>query len=219
MTKALQNNGIEANRKRVARIMRDLGLVGRARRVNWHNPRNHAFFRKTDNKRLELPVPNEKNKIWVGDVTYIRVGKKWQYLAVVMDLYSRRIIGWELDDHRRVDLTEQALLKAIHKRKPERGLIFHSDRGIEYASWRYHDLLLNHGMIPSMNRPGHCQDNAHMESFFHSLKAELIRGVKIKSIPELRSMVKNYIHHFYNSVRLHSSIGYISPIQFERLAA
>lgn len=219
VTKALQNSGIEANRKRIARIMRDLGLVGRARRVYWHNPRSHAFFKKTNNIRLDLPMPAQKNQIWVGDVTYIRVGNKWQYLAAVMDLYSRRIIGWALDDHRRVDLTERALLSAINKRNPDQGLIFHSDRGIEYASYRYQDILKQYGMIPSMNRPGHCQDNAHMESFFHSLKAELIRGTKIKSANELRSRIKGYIQHFYNSVRLHSSIGYVAPIQYEKMAA
>ena len=137
MTQVLRQSGWRVNHKRVARLMHEQGLVGRVRRVCWSNPRGHAFFKKTDNVRLTLPAPTTVNQVWVGDVTYLRLGARWHYLAAVMDLYSRRIIGWALAQHRRVDLTERALRHALVARNPPRGLVFHSDRGIEYASYRY----------------------------------------------------------------------------------
>ena len=214
----LQKGGESCSLNTVAKIMQHNGLKARISRVYWRNPRNHAFFKKTDNLRLERPAASGVNQVWVGDVTYIKLRKRWQYLAAVMDLYSRRVVGWAVGSRRTVDLTQRALMHAIKKREPPDGLIFHSDRGIEYASYRYQDTLKRHGIEPSMNRPGHCQDNAHMESFFHSLKGELIRDRLIRNTSELKNSVKGYIIHFYNKKRLHSSLGYTSPVEYERLA-
>jgi len=134
-----------------------------------------------------------------------------------MDLYSRPLVGWSIGSRRKVKLTQRALLHAIRKRHPPTGLIFHSDRGIEYCAYEYHDTLRRYGILPSVNRPGCCQDNAHMESFFHSLKGELIRNRSINNEYELKHLVKGYITHFYNKNRLHSALNYCSPLEFEQL--
>ena len=209
--------GYRCSVNKVGRLMKKMGLVGRARKAYRTLPKLHRFFNKTDNKRLDTPLPDSINQVWVGDLTYLKIGKKWQYLAVVMDLYSRKVLGWSLSDRRTVKLTMTVLNRSIARRKPEEGLIFHSDRGIEYSAYKYQDKLKEHGIIPSMNRPGHCQDNAHMESFFHSLKAELIKGTQIDSVAELRGRLKNYINHFYNKKRLHSGLDYLSPLEYEQL--
>lgn len=213
----LVRRGYQCSVNKVGRLMKNMGLVGRARKAYRILPKLHRFFNKTDNKRLDTPLPDAINQVWVGDLTYLKIGKKWQYLAVVMDLYSRKIVGWSLSDRRTVKLTMTVLNRAIARRKPDEGLIFHSDRGIEYSAFKYQDKLKEHGIIPSMNRPGHCQDNAHMESFFHSLKAELIKGSQIDSVGELRGRLKNYINHFYNKKRLHSGLDYRSPLEYEQL--
>lgn len=212
---ALMQQGIICGRHRVARLMREMGLAGRASRLYWSNAGNHAFFQRHRNERLTMGVPSATNQLWVGDVTFIRTGAGWQYLAVVMDMFSRRIIGWALANHRKASLTCAALRMAIRERKPMQGLWFHSDRGIEYAALEYQALLRQHGMKPSMNRPRQCTDNAHMESFFHSLKSEWIHGNRFKGGDDLKQAVKHYIDGFYNPVRLHSGIGYMSPMTME----
>lgn len=214
---ALRRKRVTCTRKQVAKLMREQGLKGRVSEVYVANPKLHAFFRKTANARLDKPAPVAVNQVWVGDVTYIRLGRAFVYLAVIMDLYSRRIVGWALSRRKSVRLTLQALRQAIHSRRPRAGLIFHSDRGVEYAAYRYQDVLTEYGIVASMNRPGHCQDNGHMESFFHSLKAEIVRGTQFGSISTLRRHLGSYIAGFYNTVRLHSGLGYRSPAQFERL--
>ncbi len=213
--RVLHAQGYNCSVNRVARLMKKMGLVGRVRTVYKLTPGINNFFTKTSNKRLATSQPSAINQVWVGDITYLKIKGKWQYLAVVMDLYSRKILAWSLSDRRTVNLTTKTLNKAIAIRKPQEGLIFHSDRGAEYAAYLYKEKLKKHGIIPSMNRPGRCQDNAHMESFFHSLKAELIRGRTIGSVVELRRLLKNYINHFYNKQRLHSGIDYFSPIEYE----
>jgi transposase InsO family protein len=214
---ALRHKRVACSRKQVAKLMRGQGLKARVSEVYVANPKLHAFFRKTANVRLDKPAPVAVNQVWVGDVTYIRLGRAFVYLAVVMDLYSRRIVGWALSRRKSVRVTLQALRRAIDSRRPQAGLIFHSDRGVEYAAFRYQDELSQYGIVASMNRPGHCQDNGHMVSFFHSLKAELVRGSHIGSLSTLRRRLGTYIARFYNPVRLHSALGYRSPMQFERL--
>ena len=135
-----------------------------------------------------------------------------------MDLFSRRIIGWTLARNRTTDVTLRALRRAIALREPKPGLLFHSDRGIEYSAYGYQDFLRSRGIVPSMNRPRNCQDNAHMESFFHSLKAELTHQRSFASDAELNASVAGYINRFYNEQRIHSSLGYHSPVEFECLA-
>ncbi len=154
--------------------------------------------------------------MWVGDVTYLKLNGRWQYLATVMDYYSRRILGWSLSDSRTSELTLSAMRYALRKREPVRGLVFHTDRGIEYMNGEFQILLRTQGVRHSVNRPGQCTDNARMESFFHSLKAELIRGTVFNGVKALRKALSRYINKFYNECRLHSGIGYLSPIEYER---
>lgn len=214
----LKRLGIRCSNKRVARLMREQGLRGRASTLYRRSGGVHQFFEKTGNARLQQPSPTRMDQIWVGDLTYLRLGRHWRYLATVMDLFSRRIIGWTLARNRTTEVTLRALKRAIAARNPRPGLLFHSDRGIEYSAYGYQDFLRARGIVPSMNRPRHCQDNAHMESFFHSLKAELAHHRAFSSDAELNASLAGYINRFYNEKRIHSSLGYHSPVEFERLA-
>lgn len=216
--KALKQEGYKVNHKRVERIMREEGIRGRICSVYRRSPGTDRFFQKTKNIRKTIPEPTGVNQVWLGDVTFIKVKNKWNYLAAIMDVYSRRVVGWALGPQRTSELTMRALRNALRNRKPEPGMVFHSDRGTEYASYVYQKFLKRYGAIPSMNRLGHAEDNSHMESFFHSFKGELIRGSRFDTQEELAGAINSYIGLFYNARRLHSGIGYHSPVQYERLA-
>lgn len=212
---ALKQAGIGCGRHRVAHLMRVMGLAGRSSRLYRANAANHAFFERHGNARLNMAQPLQTNRLWVGDVTFLKTAGGWHYLAVVMDMYSRRIIGWALATHRKAALTCEALRMAIAARHPAAGLWFHSDRGIEYAALEYQALLTEYGIRASMNRPRQCTDNAHMESFFHSLKSEWVHGYRFSGTGDLKMAIEQYIEGFYNPVRLHSAIGYQSPMALE----
>ena len=167
---------------------------------------NQEFIRKS---------PNE---VWSSDITYIRTEQGWLYLAAVIDLYSRKVIGWQLDKSLGSDLVEKALQKALMNRKVKSGIIFHSDQGIQYASDSFRKLLKDNGFIQSMSRKGNCYDNAVTESFFHTLKIELVKREKYKTREEARISIFEYIEIFYNRKRLHSAIGYLSPVDYENLS-
>jgi len=211
--------GIHVGRKRVERLMREAGLVGRVRRVTTRQPAFKNFIASGENMRLNKAAPSKPNQLWVGDITYIKVAGEWLHLAVVMDVYTRRVLGWTLSKNRTVEVSLTALKHALNKARPDEECIFHSDRGSEYMAYKYQDTLKQEGFIRSVNRPGKCTDNAHMESFFHSLKGELIRGRSFQNEQDLRYALKGYIDHFYNRERLHSGIGYKTPIQMEQYAA
>jgi len=213
--KTLISEGISVGRKRVERLMKEAGLRGRVVRVTHRQPNMRRFTEAGENIMRTLDPPTEINQVWVADVTYLKVSGKWKYLATVMDLYSRRIVGWSLSHTRTSELTGRALIYALKKRGYPRGVIFHTDRGIEYKGQAFQKLIKQYEFTHSFNRPGRCTDNAHMESFFHSLKAELIRGNVYKTIKSLRRELSKYINQFYNSVRLHSGIEYMSPIEYE----
>lgn len=214
----LRRQGIRCGAKRVARLMAQMGLRGKAGVVGRSKAGVNRFFKKTSNLRLDQPAPTGLNQVWVGDVTYLRVGKQWRYLATVMDLFSRRIVGWTVSRHRTAKVTLRALKKAFESRNPQPGLLFHTDRGIEYSAYDFQTYLRERGFIPSMNRPRTCQDNAHMESFFRSLKTELVQRRIFDSDAQLTAQVASYIDRFYNTKRLHSSLDYHSPVEFECLA-
>jgi len=216
--RALRKEGIAASENRVARLMRAAGLQGRVVRVTRRAPGVHRFFEATDNLRVASAPPTGINQQWVGDVTYLKAKGRPCFLAVVMDLSSRRIVGWAFGSDRTVNLTALAMQRAIRNRAPAPALIFHSDRGIEYGAYRYRAILTQHGILPSMNRPRCYQDNAHMESFFHTLKTEWIRGRSFATFAELEAALKAYMR-FYNHHRLHSSIDYNTPEEYERLVA
>lgn len=215
---ALKAQGIVCGRHRVARIMRENSLKARmARRFKYHRHREHLFA-GTTNLLLNRPPANAPNQVWVGDVSYIRVRRKWSYIGIVMDHYTRKVIGWSFSERHDAALAREALLMAVQSSPPSPQTIFHSDQGSEYASKEYRMTLEEAGLRVSMSRKGHCWDNAHMESFFGSLKTEMVYFQKFTRLEEAVAYITDYIR-FYNCQRLHSSLGYRSPTEFEVIAA
>ncbi len=214
--KALRWEGVCASRKRVARIMRQKGLVGRCRRRWTKTTVSDAETVAVDLlKRVFGPETVELDRVYVSDITYIWTWEGWLYLATVIDLGSRRVVGWSMADHMRTELVADALRMAVAARRPAPGLIFHSDRGTQYTSAEFTDLLAEHEMIQSLSRPRQCWDNAVAESFFASLKEELIHRRSWANRSQARRAIVEYIEVFYNRRRLHSSLGYLSPAEYE----
>lgn len=217
---ALRTQGRGASRGRIERMMRRHGI-----RAIMAPPRR---VRTTDS-RHDLPIaPNliardftaeAPNRVWLADITYIPTMEGWLYLAAVMDLFSRKIVGWAMRDHMQVELASAALTMAIRQQRPRAGLIHHSDRGVQYASHAYRDALTGARIVASMSRKADCYDNAPMESFFHTLKTELIHHGNYTTRAEAQRDIFAFIEGFYNRTRLHSSIGYITPIEMELKAA
>jgi len=212
----LRRDGMRVSCKRVTRLMQGDDMKARAARIYRRMPGTTAFFAKIPN-RLPDSVTGP-NQVWVGDITFLRLPGRWRYLATVMDKYSRRIVGWELGLHRKAELTVTAFNKALTVRRPPRGLVYHSDRGTEYGGYVFTDRLKKLGVVQSMNRPKSMNDNAHMESFFHSLKSEEITGRRFDSEQALLDALHGYMRR-YNRSRPHSALGYLSPIDYERQAA
>ncbi|MCB1706563.1 MAG: IS3 family transposase [Halioglobus sp.] len=217
--RSLKNEGVRVGEKRIARLMRENGVKGRVVTVTRRSPALRRFQQDGQNLRLTLPFPSGCDQQWVADLTYIRVGDDYQYLITIMDLYSRRILGWSLSKQRTADDVLLVMKRVIARRRPKPGLIFHTDRGIEFMAYAIQDELARHGLERSYNRLGFCTDNAHMESFYHSLKGELIRGRTFSSDESLRKTLASYINQFYNQERLHSGIAYMSPVNYEQQAA
>jgi transposase InsO family protein len=215
----LRDQGESINHKRVERLMRSAGFVGKAGRIYRRRPLPENPCIQVPNLQREEGKPVAPNRQWAGDVTYLKIHGQWQYLAVVIDLYSRKVVGWELSATRTVALTLSALRKAITNRNIEKGLIFHSDRGSEYGAYAYHRCLEVVGIKPSMNRPGHMNDNVYVETFFQTLKTESFKGIEFKSVQELRTTLAWYMENYYNEYRKHSSLGFQSPNQYERMVA
>jgi putative transposase len=215
----LRRERISCSRNRVARLMRQNGLCGLRRRA----------FRVTTNSRHSFPVAENllardfrapaPDQVWVSDITYLACEEGWEYLATVMDLHSRRIVGWAMQSTLERSLTLNALEMAIAQRRPAAGLIHHSDRGVQYACGDYQAALQRHGMVPSMSRKGDCWDNAPKESFFGTLKGELVHHWGRPSRPDAHREIFDFVEVFYNRQRLHSSLGYLSPAEFERQSA
>lgn len=194
-------------------------LTGRVVKVTRRQPGLKEFLTRGKNLTLDAPATTGINQIWVSDITYIKVSEWWLLLIVIMDRHSRRILGWSLSRTRTVDDTLRVLKRVIKQRQASSDIIFHTDRGIEFTGLRFQEALKQQGLLPSVNRVGVCTDNAHMESFFHTLKAELIRGRTFKSENELRFALNSYINQFYNHKRLHSGINYCSPVEYEKMVA
>lgn len=211
---ALRRTGHCVGRKRVVRLMQASGLKARSAKVYRRNPGTHRFFGAINNKVIGIKTTST-DQIWVGDVTYLKAGSKNRYMAVVLDRHSRRVLGWKLGEHRDLELTTGALDRASSRRPSAKGVIFHSDRGVEYAGYQYQNRLSKLGFIQSMKRPVRLGDNAHIESFFHTMKSEATHGVFFDDEHALRSTLQEYVRR-YNRTRLHSSLGYLSPIDYER---
>jgi putative transposase len=219
ITRALRNQGWEVNHKRIARLMREDNLLAiRKRRFVPQTTDSRHDFEVAPNVARRL-IPTAINQLWVADITYVRLGRVDVFLAVVMDAFSRRIVGWNLAEKITTELALTALSNAIESRQPAPGLIHHSDRGVQYASIAYVDMLLLHGMTPSMSRPGNPCDNAKCERFMKTLKQEEIRCFEYRDIEDLRANLSVFFDRYYNATRLHSALGYLSPDEFERRAA
>jgi len=213
----LRGEGWRVSRRRVERLMRAAGLRARVARVYRANPGLHRFYDQHPN-RLPRDGARRPDQIWVGDITYLPVGDgQWRFLAVVLDQYSRRVLAWTLGRRRDAHLTRAVLDAAVRRRRPPGGLIFHSDRGSEYAAAAFRDRLVTLGIRQSSTQRGP-EDNAHMESFFHSLKAEVVHGARFATEAALRHALGRYLP-YYNHRRLHSALQYRSPVDFESCAA
>ena len=211
----LKKIGYMISRRRVGKLMKLLGLYCKTKKK----------FRVTTDSNHKLPVapnllqrdfsasnPNEK---YVGDITYIWTTEGWLYLAVVIDLFSRKVVGWSMQSHMQTSLVNEALLMALWQRKPGKGLIYHTDRGCQYASENHRDILKQHGIKQSMSRKGNCWDNSVAESFFGTLKTELVHHSKFKTREEAKQEIFRYIEIFYNRKRIHSANDYLSPAEYE----
>jgi transposase InsO family protein len=219
VTRALRDQGWKVNRKRVARLMRGDNLLAiRKRRFVPQTTDSGHDFEVALNVARRL-TPTAINQLWAADITYVRLGRVDVFLAVVMDAFSRKVVGWNLGPKITTELALTALSNAIESRQPAPGLIHHSDRGVQYASTAYVDMLLLHGMIPSMSRPGNPYDNAKCERFMKTLKQEEIRCFEYRDIEDLRVNLDAFIDRYYNATRLHSALGYLSPDEFEKQAA
>jgi putative transposase len=214
--RALRKRGVRVGKKRVERLMRERGIVGRQKR---------RFRRTTDSNHPHPIAPNvvgrefkpkAPNAVWAGDVTYIATGEGWSYLAVLLDLYSRRVVGWAMSPTNDTNLALAALRRAVAGRHVvPAGLVHHTDRGSPYASAEYRDALDSYAMVASMSRTGDCWDNAVSESFFATLRAELVDHKTYATRDAAERAIGQYIEGFYNAERLHSHLDYVSPIEFE----
>lgn len=212
----LRADGERCGKNRIARLMRQAGIRSKVARK----------FRPTTQSSHSLPVAANQlnqnfwveapNAVWVADITFIHTRQGWLYLASILDLYSRMVVGWAMDKTLSRQLALDALEMALRRRRPEAGLVHHSDRGGQYCSYEFQKRLQAVGMICSMSRRGDCYDNAVMESFFHTLKTELVHHHAYQSRKEARASIFDYIEVFYNRQRLHSSIGYRTPTELER---
>ena len=209
--------GLTLSRKRISGIMKDLNLKVKMKRR----------YKNTTDSNHNLPIaPNLLNRDfyasapdmkYVGDITYISTGEGWLYLATVIDLYSRKIVGWSMDDTMKVSLVNDALNMAIKHRNPAKGLLWHTDRGSQYASYSHKDLLQEYGIIQSMSRKGNCWDNAVAESFFKTLKSDLVYQTYFYTKNQAKREIFEYIEFHYNRVRSHSYLGNLSPSRFEEI--
>jgi len=215
ITRQLAREGVRVGHNRVARILRAHGLGRRARKR----------FRSTTNSEHKLPVAKnllnrqfevaQPNRVWTSDISYIATAEGWLYLCVVIDLFSRKVIGWAMSRRMKAKLVVQALLMALMRRRWPRAVIFHSDRGSQYCSLAVRKRIETHGLVQSMSRKGDCWDNAPTESFFNTLKSELCGERAFRTRVEARAEIFRYIEIFYNRQRLHSTLGYVPPVEYE----
>ena len=215
LTVELNAQGIHCSLNHVASLLRERGLRARNGKGFKYRPATEAMTNVNDNLLRRNFTTQRPNRKWVSDITYIRVGRVWLYLAAMMDLFSRKIVGWALESHMREGLILQALNMAVSGRELE-DTVIHSDRGVQYRGNEYQAALEQHGLTCSMSRKGNCWDNAVMESFFSRLKVELIYAENYKKVEDARAGIFEYIEIFYNRLRRHSAIGYISPHEYEQ---
>ncbi len=217
IAQVLRQQGVRVSEKTVARIMKELGLKSRTVKT----------YKATTNSNHNLPVHDNvlnqqfraqaPHQVWMADITYVPTDEGWLYVASVMDLYTRKIVGWHADERMTKELVLQALDQAYNRQRPKGEVLHHSDRGSQYASHEYQKRLLKYGMKCSMSRKGNCYDHACIESFHSVLKKELVYLEKFRTRKEAQSRIFEYIEFFYNRKRVHSAIGYLTPFQYEQM--
>ena len=215
ITAVLKEQGLKCGKNRVARIMKDSSIRAEVKKKR---------FRRTTDSRHNYALaanllidPSQTEGVWVSDITFVPTSEGWLYVAVVMNLKSRKIIGLSMSHNLSQELASAAFRDAVGRQSPPEGLIHHSDRGRQYASYAYQELLREYGITPSMGRSGNCYDNAYVESFFGTLKTELVHGERYRSRLEARLSIFEYVEVFYNRQRRHSALGYRSPEQYEEI--
>lgn len=211
----LQRRGFRVGQNRIRRIMRELGIEGRSGRKRKPRKPQRTPAPASNLLRRNFDVPSP-NTVWAGDITELRVGKTKFFFAIVVDLYSRLVVGWALSGSASAALVATAMKRAVARRRPPKGLLFHSDQGVQYCSTRFRDQLRTLGIQQSMSRRGNCWDNSPIESFFATVKKELVYTRRWSSRDELERALNRYINRFYNTKRIHSRLGYKSPDDFER---
>lgn len=213
--KVLEQQGIHVNAKRVCKLMSEHGLIAKGTRKYYRYQANKTSYDEKDNILNQVFSAKLKNEIWVGDITYIPTKHGWLYLAVFIDIFSRKVVGWSMDTRIRDTLVMSALNQAIGREHPSEGLIIHTDRGSQYTAQRFQAMCIRYGFRQSMSRKGNPYDNAVMESFYRTLKRELVQDANYDNPEQARMDIFKYIELYYNTKRIHSAIGWISPCQFE----
>lgn len=216
VTAELKAQGVSCSRNRVARLMKVNGIAARTKRKFKVTTGSKHQFPIAPNLLLQSFNADYPNRVWVSDITYIATGEGWLYLAIVKDLHSRSVVGWSMQERLHRRLVIDAFKQAVMRRRPLPGLIFHSDRGVQYACSDFRELLSDHQAIQSMSGRGNCYDNAVSESFFGTLKTELVYLSRFSTRAEAKEAIFDYIEVFYNRQRRHSTLGYLSPAEFER---
>lgn len=215
---ALGKKGCRHGRNRIARLMRVAGIYGRQKgRYRVQTTDSNHDQPVAPNRLAQAPPATAPNQLWVGDITYIDTHEGWLYLAAILDRYSRKIVGWAMSERIDAPLVLKALTMALQHRQPPAHLLFHSDRGVQYASADYRQALAQARLVPSMSRKGNCYDNATMESFWSTLKLELVYRTTFLNRAQARTQIFDYIETFYNRQRAHSALDYHSPVDFELL--
>lgn len=211
----LEKQLVKVSHKRISRLLSEHGLIAKGAKKKYRNYENKTPYEECDNILNQVFTAAQKNLVWVGDITYIPTRHGFLYLAIFIDVFSRKVVGWSMDTRIKDSLVMAAFYQAIGREHPEKGLIVHTDRGSQYTSQRFGALLLRYGCTQSMSRKGNPYDNAIMESFYRTLKRELVQGADYDSPEQARMDIFKYIETYYNTKRIHSALGYLSPTEFE----
>ena len=216
--KVLEQQNVHVNPKRVSKLMSEHGLIAKGTRRFYRYQANKTAYEEKENILNQVFKTSAKNQIWVGDITYIPTKRGWLYLAVFIDIFSRKVTGWAMDTRIRDTLVLSALNQAIGREHPPEGLIIHTDRGCQYTAQRFQAMCIRYGFRLSMSRKGNPYDNAIMESFYRTLKRELVQDAHYDNPEQARMDIFKYIEFYYNTKRIHSALGWLSPTQFESLS-
>ena len=219
INRELRKTGIVVSEKRVLKVMQSKGLQAKGTTRRWRRAKAVEPGDPRINLVQRVFTVAKRNTLWVGDITYVPTGEGWLYLAAVIDAWSRKVVGWSMSHRITEDLAIDAIEQAVGRENPDKGLVFHDDQGVQYTSHAFQQCLERHGITQSVSRPGNPYDNAVSESFFKTLKRELVNGRNYQTRQEAQQDIFKYIELYYNPTRIHSTLGYMSPLEYEQMAA